>query len=169
VALVAALVISWFGSPHWPLSWQKWRLSYEELDVSPLVGIAGRGALIFAGVLLSVAILSLVPWKRSWTSPMGERTLYCYLLHGFVVIALAKWLHVFDLMKPWGGWAIVATVVGATILAILLMTKPVAVTFRPFFEPKLKWLFKTRAVPLRGEPMATGLPVGTEGATRKQT
>lgn len=162
VVLAAALAISWFGSPHWPLSWQKWRLSYEELNVSPLVGIGTRAALIAAGVLLSVAFLSLVPWKRSWTSPMGERTLYCYLLHGFVVIALAKWLHVFDLMKPWGAWAIAATIAGATVLSVLLMTKPVRFFFRPFFEPKLKWLFKTRAVPLRGEPMATGLPIGAD-------
>jgi fucose 4-O-acetylase-like acetyltransferase len=157
--LVAAGVISWFGSPHWSLQWQKWRLSYDELHASPLLGIATRAALLAAGVLLSVAILSLVPWQRSWTSPMGERTLYCYLLHGFVVIGLAKGLRVFDLMLPWGGWAIATTLTGAVLLAIVLMTPPVAAVFRPLFEPKLKWLFKKRAVPLRGQHVGAGMPV----------
>ena len=142
VVLVGAVVICWFGSPHWSLQWQKWRLSYEELQVSPLLGISIRGALLIAGVLLSVAVLSLVPWRRSWTSPMGERTLYCYLLHGFIVVGAAKWLHLFEPMLPWGGWAIVTTVVLASLLALALMTAPVATVFRPLFEPKLKWLFK---------------------------
>jgi hypothetical protein len=90
---------------------------------------------------------------------MGERTLYCYLLHGFVVIGLAKGLRVFDLMLPWGGWAIATTLTGAVLLAIVLMTPPVAAVFRPLFEPKLKWLFKKRAVPLRGQHVGAGMPV----------
>lgn len=156
--LLAAVVVSWFGSPHWSLRWQKWRLSYEELQVSPLLGIAIRAALLAAGVLLSLAVLSLVPWRRSWTSPMGERTLYCYLLHGFVVIAVAKGLHVFDHLLPWGGWAIVVTVLAASLLAVALMTPPVKMVFRPLFEPKLKWLFAQRSTPLRVQTVAAGMP-----------
>jgi len=158
VVVVATLVICWFGSPHWHLSWQKWRHNYHELGATPLEGIAHRGILLAAGVLLCFAILSLVPWRRSWTSPMGERTLYCYLLHGFVVLALAQWLHVFDRIMPWGTWAIVATIAGAVVLAIALMTKPVAVVFRPVFEPRLRWLFKKRATPLRHQTVAAGMP-----------
>lgn len=156
--ILTSMVICWFGAAHWHLSWQKWRLSYAELHVGPLEGMLHRSVLLAVGVALSLAILSLVPWRRSWTSPLGERTLYCYLLHGFVVIALAKWLHVFDRMLPWGGWAIVATLAGATLLAIALMTKPVAVVFRPLFEPKLRWLFKTRALPVRGQHASAGMP-----------
>lgn len=157
--IVVSMVICWFGAPHWYLSWQKWRLSYAELNVTPLEGMLYRTVLLAAGVALCLAILSLVPWRRSWTSPLGERTLYCYLLHGFVVIALAKWLHVFDRMLPWGGWAILATLAGAVVLAILLMTKPVAVVFRPLFEPHLRWLFRKRALPLRHQTVDHGLPI----------
>jgi fucose 4-O-acetylase-like acetyltransferase len=156
--IVVSMIICWFGADHWHLSWQKWRLSYAELHVGPLEGMLTRGLLLAAGVALSLAILSLVPWRRSWSSPMGERTLYCYLLHGFVVIALAKWLHVFDRILPWGEWGILATLAGATVLAVLLMTKPVAVVFRPLFEPRLKWLFKTRALPVRGQHVSAGMP-----------
>jgi len=157
--IVVSMVSCWFGAPHWDLRWQKWRLSYAELHVTPLEGMLYRSLLLAAGVALCLAILSLVPWRRSWTSPLGERTLYCYLLHGFVVVALAKWLHVFDRMLPWGNWAILATLAGAIVLAVLLMTKPVAVVFGPLFEPKLKWLFKTRALPLRSQTVAADMPV----------
>lgn len=167
--LAAAAVVSWFGSPHWSLRWQKWRLSYEELHVSPLLGVSIRAALIAAGVVLSLAILSLVPWRRSWTSPLGERTLYCYLLHGFVVIALAKWLHVFDAMTTWGAWAIVATMIGATVVAVLLMTQPVKAVFHPLFEPKLKWLFKERAVPARGQTVGAEMPTPVDATTTSRS
>lgn len=156
--IVGSLVICWFGAPHWNLQWQKWRLSYADLHSSALHGIAVRGALLMAGVLLSLAILSLVPWHRSWTSALGERTLYCYLLHGFVVVGLARGLHLFDRILPWGGWAIAVTLAGAVALAIALMTRPVKTVFRLFFEPKLKWLFKKRALPVRNQHVSADMP-----------
>ncbi|MFL6088597.1 MAG: acyltransferase family protein [Aeromicrobium sp.] len=162
VAAVAVIALSvtacWFVAPHVHLSWQKWRMSYAELHVSPLEGVVTRGLLLLAGVALSLAVLALVPWRRSWTSPMGERTLYCYLLHGFVIVLLGKHFHVLQHMVAWGVWAIVATFAGASVLAIVLMTKPVSVVFQPLFEPRLKWLFKKRALPLRNQTVAAGMP-----------
>ena len=37
-----------------------------------------------------------------------------------------------------------STIAGAIVLALLLMTKPFEVAFRPLFESKLDWAFRSR-------------------------
>ncbi len=73
---------------------------------------------------------------------MGGRTFYCYLLHGYVILLLDLQFDVFDKIDQYGVNAVIVCIIGAFILANLLMTKPVSVVFRPIFEPKLKGLFR---------------------------
>lgn len=133
-------------SRHWDVSWTKWRHRYGEaaLNAAPLEGIALRSVLIIVGVLMSLAILSLVPWRESWTSRFGERTLYCYLLHGFVVYFILHETNLFPTLRDMGGPGLVITIVGGAMLALVLMTKPVAVLFKPLFEADLGWAFTNR-------------------------
>ncbi|MFL6088596.1 MAG: acyltransferase family protein [Aeromicrobium sp.] len=146
VFLAAVATVSALYSRGWDVSWTKWRHRYSEsaLSVGPWEGMALRSVLIVVGVLMCLAILSLVPWKQSWTSPLGERTLYCYLLHGFVVLLLAEETHVFAELRALGWVGLAVTVAAAAVVAVLLMTKPVAMLFRPLFEANLNWAFKSR-------------------------
>ena len=48
----------------------------------------------------------------------------------------------FDKIDQHGVNAVIACIIGAFVLANLLMTKPISQLFRPIFEPKLKWLFR---------------------------
>ena len=55
----------------------------------PLEGVMQRAELLAVGLLLTFAALSLVPKRRSWTTRLGGRTIYTYLLHGYVMLILS--------------------------------------------------------------------------------
>ncbi len=133
-------------SSGWDVSWTKWRHRYDEaaLDSGPLEGIALRTVLITVGVLMAIAVVSLTSRKESWMTRFGQRTLYCYLLHGVLVKYLEWETDAFPALRDLGSSGIALTIVGGVVLALLLMTKPVAVAFRPLFESKLDWAFRSR-------------------------
>jgi fucose 4-O-acetylase-like acetyltransferase len=128
------------------VSWTKWRHRYDEaaLDATPLDGIAIRTVLIAVGILMAFAVVSLTSRKESWMTRFGQRTLYCYLLHGIVVKYLEWETDAFPALRDLGSVGISITIAGAIVVALLLMTKPVAVAFRPLFEAKLDWAFRSR-------------------------
>src|SRR5699024_11459321 len=89
-----------------------------------------------------VAVRALIPRRHSWTTRFGQRTFYCYLLHGFIILALDFGLDFWDEIEPFGALAVMGCVAIAVVLANLLMTRPVEFVFRPIFQPKLDWLFR---------------------------
>lgn len=125
-------------------TWLLWRDRYNEesLDVEPIIGIAIRAGLIVLALLLTFATLALIPTAWSWTTEFGERTLYAYLLHGFIIIFLDRQFGLWAAIEPYGAIAVVGAVVGGIVLANLLMTALIARIFRPIFEPKLSWMFR---------------------------
>ncbi len=144
--LVAVAVACVLYSSNWDVSWTKWRHRYDEaaLAATPLEGIGARTLLIAVGLLMALAVLSLTSWRESWISGLGERTLYCYLLHGFVVMVILHETNVFPALRGMGNLGLAITIGACVVLALLLMTKPVAVAFRPLFESNLDWAFRPR-------------------------
>ncbi|WP_286689135.1 MULTISPECIES: acyltransferase family protein [unclassified Aeromicrobium] len=142
--LAGSFVICYLYSANWTLDWLLWKQRYDEdpLGASPLEGITQRAELLVIGLVLTFAALSLVPRRRSWTTRLGGRTFYCYLLHGYVILLLRYQFGVFDSLEKYGAPAVVLTMVVATVVANLLMTQLVATVFRPVFEPRLRWLFR---------------------------
>jgi fucose 4-O-acetylase-like acetyltransferase len=143
VTLAVALGISYQIAPDRVASWLFWRHRYGEapLSATAFEGIWQRSQLLAIGFLLTFAALSLIPHHRMWTTPIGERTLYAYLLHGYILLMLEHEFKLFDRIADDGFPAVVACFAGAVIVANLLMTPLVRTVFRPIFEPKLSWLF----------------------------
>ncbi len=139
-----ALIVCYIYSKSWTIDWLLWKQRYDEdpLSASALEGITQRAELLVLGFVLTFAALSLVPKAKSWTTALGGRTFYCYLLHGYVILLLDLQFDVFDKIEKYGVNAVFVCIIGAFILGNLLMTKPVSVLFRPIFEPKLKGLFR---------------------------
>ncbi len=123
--------------------WLLWKNSYAEMEVDPGEGLAIRAGLLLLGLAMTAAALSLVPRRRSWTTAQGERTFYCYLLHGFVIIWLDRHYDLWARIEPYGAPAVLGCIVASIVLATLLMTPPVKRVFHPLFEPKLTWLFRS--------------------------
>lgn len=145
LVLAASFVYCQLHASEWTTSWLLWKQHYGEhpLNVGPVEGVATRAMLIVIALVLTAATLSLVPRARSWTTSQGERTLYCYLLHGYVIILLDRQFDLWARIEPYGAWAVVGCTVAAIVVANLLMTKIVAKAFRPVFEPRLTWMFRS--------------------------
>lgn len=154
VLLVGSFVVCYLYSRNWEIDWLLWKRRYDEdpLGATALEGMTQRAELLVVGLVLTFAALSLIPRHRSWYSAMGERTLYAYLLHGYMILLLRYEFGVFDTLSEYGAPAAAATIVGAAVLGHLLMTRVVSQIFRPVFEPKLDWLFRGEDKPTARQP-----------------
>lgn len=143
--LTATFIMCYLYSRNWTTDWLLWKQRYEEapLLAGPWEGMLQRGELLLLGLAMTFAALSLVPRRRSWTTVLGGRTFYSYLLHGYVILVLRFQFDVFDRVEQYGVFAVIGSMIAAVILANLLMTKIVATVFRPLFEPRLTWMFRT--------------------------
>ncbi|MEH3032742.1 MAG: acyltransferase family protein [Aeromicrobium erythreum] len=151
VLLVGSFVVCYLYSGGWDnaTDWLLWKQRYGEdpLGVGPLEGVTQRAQLLVVGFVLTYAALSLIPRRRSWTTRLGARTLYCYLLHGYVILILNYQFDLFEKTTKYGAAAAVVAILVAIVLANLLMTSIVSKVFRPVFEPRLSWLFRDDAPP----------------------
>jgi fucose 4-O-acetylase-like acetyltransferase len=157
VVLVTSFVLCQLYAHDWTTQWLLWKDRYAEdpLDVGPWQGMMTRGSLLLVGALLTFATLSLIPRARSITTVLGGRTFYCYLLHGFVIIALDRQFDLWAELEKHGAVSVIGCTVVAVVAANILMTKPVATVFRPLFEPRLTWLFR------EAEPPSVRVPAST--------
>ena len=135
---------------RWPRNWLLWKARYDELGSDWSEGLLVRTVLLLIGFVLTLAALSLIPRAKSWTTVLGSRTFYCYLLHGYVILFLDRHFDLWEKLEPYGAVAVIGCVLSAILLANLLMTKPVATAFKPVFEPELNWLFRTtKSAPIK--------------------
>lgn len=156
--LAGSLAVCLLYSTEWTHQWLLWRHRYDEspLDADPASGIWQRAQLLVIAFVLSVALLSLVPWREMWTSALGSRTVYAYLLHGYIIIVLREEFEYFTWIEQGGLPALFALIVGACVVATVLMTKPVSWLFRPLFEPKHNWMFRDVSATARPEQSEPG-------------
>lgn len=125
--------------------WLTWRDGYEALldgtDVPLAAGVAIRAGLLAAAALLTFAIICVVPRGHGRTTVWGSRTLYVYLLHGPIIIALRETgvIERIEQLGPVGVPLLVLTGVG--IAAVLSMTW-VTRLFKPVIEPGFGWLIR---------------------------
>jgi fucose 4-O-acetylase-like acetyltransferase len=101
-------------------------------------GALRLAAIVVAGVL-AIAFLTLIPRRGTWFSPLGQATMYVYLLHSFVLYPLREsgWL---DGVVPW--WVLPAMLVFSVLIAVGLSQPLVRRVFRPLVEPRAEWLFR---------------------------
>jgi len=111
-----------------------------------------RLALMTLAVLLSAAFLVLLPRGRNWTTALGRRTMYVYLLHSFVLYPIRE--SGFLQSDAADQWWVLPVVAFCIVLSAALATKPVMRLLRPIIEPRPSWLFKDGLPPRGGGPRA---------------
>ncbi len=155
IVLGVAFVLCYLYSRNWTTDWLLYKARYDEspLNSTPLDGITQRAELLIIGFTLSFAALALIPRRRSWTTRLGQRTFYCYLLHGYIILILNQQFGVFDKLEGYGVVAALGAIIVAIALANVLMLEVVKRVFQPLFEPNLTWLF--REVPTPAEESRT--------------
>jgi fucose 4-O-acetylase-like acetyltransferase len=97
-----------------------------------------RLGFIALAVVLSAALLVLVPRRETWITGFGQATMYIYLLHSFVLYPLRETGVLEDHSSP---WFLAAIVLACVAISIALAAPWVQRLFRPLIEPKPNWLF----------------------------
>lgn len=161
VLLLGSFVVCQLYASRWTTAWLLFKQNYsaDPLNASPMDGLITRTLLLIIGFTLAFAVLALIPRRRSWTTRLGQRTFYCYLLHGFIILGLDFGFSFWDEIASLGGIAVIGCVVLALLLGNLLMTKPFEVVFRPLFQPRLNWIFRQAAeAPIEAPTKPAGSP-----------
>lgn len=97
-------------------------------------------------LLSGLAFLGLVPSRASHLTELGRRTLYVFLLHGFIVrLAAVSPLYGY-VHGELGGLLVIA---GAVALTLLLAQPWVRKWSSPLVEPSVDWLLKLEHQALR--------------------
>lgn len=140
----ATAVFAYWAAPRMNLEWLFHRDTAADLGASNLKYVAITLILFVCSLLLSAAFLAWVPGRRMWITELGQRTLYVYLLQGFLLKG-AQWTHLYDHHF----WHTPVGEVGVTIIGIgvglALATPLVGKIFRPVMEPKMAWAFRRPA------------------------
>jgi fucose 4-O-acetylase-like acetyltransferase len=132
---VVALLHEHIGTPG-ALFWDQ---GYEAQGLGTFAGMDSRILMYVIGTVLLLAVLAVVPTRRSWLTGIGAASLYVYLLHGFLVRGASSF-HVLDHVESTMGIAVLVVV--ATGVCLALGSPPVRKLTRPLIEPRLTWLMR---------------------------
>ncbi len=131
--LVGTVVVVWPRAHGYNYLWLHQSRSYEELGRDAVSGAGLRLLVAVVGLVVALAVVSLVPSRRFGSvSNLGRFTLYAYLLHLPVTAIILYWL------LPRVDYQ-TAVSVGVSLAIIpfvlIVMTRPVRRLTQPFVEP----------------------------------
>lgn len=105
-------------------------------------GVVVSGLLLILSVLISLAVMILVPRRHTWFTVMGENTLYIYLLHIPIIHAEMHHGVVSSVFASLGTAGYALVLLFAALLAWVLGSPLLKRVFRPIVEPNISLLVK---------------------------
>jgi fucose 4-O-acetylase-like acetyltransferase len=131
--IVAMFVSYFFLFPEEAKGWLLASSSYEKLGVE--LGQAWYIRLLMYGLmaLATFCFLAIVPKRKLFLTHIGTRTLYVYLLHGFIV-KLFEFTPLYDRVNESGNYF--ALFVLSAIVTMILASKPIMTISQPIIELK---------------------------------
>ncbi|MEN2767235.1 acyltransferase family protein [Ornithinibacillus xuwenensis] len=136
--ILTATALAIYFAPEINTGWLLASKSYYDLGMQEFGGIA-RLLVYVTSTLMAASVLAWVPTKRYSFTHLGERTLYVYLLHGFIIQYFRAYelFHVTTIMDVIG-------LVGISVLTVwALSSTPVLTVSQPFVEGKLTHMKKS--------------------------
>lgn len=129
LSIVAALI---YWLPDLNTGWLLASKSYSDLGM-PFYGGLVRLLVYVTSICMAISILTWIPQKRNVLTHLGTRTLYVYLLHGFLIQFfreenLFQMNHQFHLL----GLALLSAGI-----VLILSTRPIQGIGQPFVEGKI--------------------------------
>lgn len=119
--VVAGLTDSWIAT-----KWLWHAFDYDYFGASVGEGSLNRLGILVLALVGSLAVMALVPRKRTWFTDMGAATLVVYLFHGFVIKGAGALLEGSPLTHEWAAWTLWPALVVAAGVAVLLAWHPVS-------------------------------------------
>lgn len=144
-SLLLLLAIGLLGS-NLPIGWLYGSMTYMQLGAHAWYAGLFRLAVYGLQIIASLAFLGLVPYGLSRMTGLGRRTLYVFLLHGFVVrTAVISGLYTY-IGNPAGAALLLAGAVGCTVL---LAQPAVRRLLNPLVEPSVQWMISLQRAAIR--------------------
>jgi fucose 4-O-acetylase-like acetyltransferase len=130
--LAVLLVVFYFYSPAHSTEWLECSYPYSYIGINEWQGALTRLAQYTIMVFALFSALSLMPKQHLNMTVRGRRTLYVYLLHGFIIQAIRKFV-------PDGTYGAVANhipllILFALAIAFILASRPAKKVARPLVE-----------------------------------
>lgn len=120
-----------------PEGWLYGSKTYMQLETYGWYAGVIRIALYLLQFISAAAFLAWVPMYASRITELGRRTLYVFLLHGFIIrLTYSSGLYQY-IQQPWGAGLLILS---AVMLAILLAQPAVRRIAHPFIEPSIHWV-----------------------------
>jgi fucose 4-O-acetylase-like acetyltransferase len=144
ITVALTVYILYTYGTHLQCEWLWGSYSYKAIGNPEWYAGIYRIAVSAVTVILSAAVLSLTPTGRTWVSELGGRTMYPFLLHGFLLKYLI-YRGLYDYIQTGAArWLLVAAAVSVTVI---LSMKWVEGCFLWLFRPNLSFLVKKQAPP----------------------
>ena len=113
--------------------WLSGAVAYQRLEAEMSGGLM-RLIIYILAVLLIISMIALIPsGDFGWLTKIGEKTLYVYLLHGFIIQPFRE----FEILWYNHWYETFWFVLLSALIVILLSSRPVVALTRPLVE--LKW------------------------------
>jgi fucose 4-O-acetylase-like acetyltransferase len=146
LAGIAAVFVAWptMRSTFRVDKWLTWRDDYwSMIDLAgalpAFAGLGMRSLFITIAFVMTLAVLVIIPRRTSVITVWGTRTLYLYLLHGFVVYALRHY-GVADFIGSFGTVGTLLLISMGVALSMLLSMAWVQRLTKPIIEPNIDWM-----------------------------
>ncbi|MDP4095238.1 fucose 4-O-acetylase [Paenibacillus sp. P96] len=124
-------------SAHLQTGWLYGSMTYTELGHGEWYAGFYRIGIYMLQLTASAAFLGLVPLTSGWLSRMGSRTLYVFLLHGFIIRGAAA-SGIYTYVHTTYGIAFI--MITACLLTVLLSLPGIKRAAHLFIEPNVDWL-----------------------------
>ncbi|KGE18622.1 acyltransferase family protein [Paenibacillus wynnii] len=150
ITAAAASLLLFFILMNWgvklPLGWLFGSFTYMQLDRQEWYAGLYRLAIYGLQFIAALAFLGWIPFRASRLTDWGRRTLYVFLLHGFIV-RLAVVSGIYSYLGNAVGAAVLLT--AAVSLTILLAQPVVKQWLHPLVEPSVGWMMTLQRAVLR--------------------
>ncbi|HLQ73445.1 MAG TPA: acyltransferase family protein [Bacillota bacterium] len=130
---VAFISSSIYYAPEFSSGWLLASKSYGDLGV-PYFGGLARLSVYAASAVMVFSIFSFIPQRQLSFTSLGKRTLYVYLLHGFIIQLFRK----FDLFSEGSLLQLTYGAIIAGLIVFLLSSNVVIKATKPFVEANVQ-------------------------------
>ncbi|WP_210470381.1 acyltransferase family protein [Sporosarcina sp. 6E9] len=130
--VLAVVAVAIYFAPEFNSGWLLASKSYGDLDMPAFGGVA-RLLVYITSAMMAISILAWIPQTHNRLTHFGTRTLYVYLLHGFLIQLFRKG----DVFQVNTIYDLLGIALISAVIVLLLSTKPVQGVWQPFIEGRI--------------------------------
>jgi len=137
--LFCTSIIIYFLAPKIYCGWLYGSYSYAKLNAHYWYAGIHRLEMLSLAILLSISVLSLIPNRKTIFSEMGARTMYVYLLHGFIVKFFVK-------LNLYSSYDITLLIFAGVLICLILSSRFVEILAKPIIQPEFSFSKKSNTI-----------------------